>query len=74
MSDQPYPPFSGDDATCPKCGGGMDVRYQTAGTKFIDGLGGVLGRGPEWLLRECTECGYLWPEMCRDAYPETAIS
>lgn len=73
MSDQPYPPFSGDDTTCPKCGGGMDKRYMPAGTKFVAGVSGVFGAGPEWLLRECFDCYYQWPEMCADAYPETAM-
>lgn len=68
MSD-PYPPYSGDDATCPKCGGEMDKSYQSAGTIHVRGNMMRLGRGPEWLLRECFDCGYAWPEMCADTGP-----
>lgn len=68
-----YPPFSGEGATCPKCGGSMGTRYQRAGTVFVSQDLMRCGGGTDWLLRECLECDFRQPEMCRDAYPETAI-
>lgn len=73
MTDLPYPPFSGDDTTCPKCGDSMSSRYQTAGTVFVPPDMMRFAEGPEWLLRQCNGCDYQWPEMCRDAYPQTAM-
>lgn len=63
----PYPPYSGDDATCPKCGGDMDRSYQPTGTVFRSQGVMMYGTGPEWMLRECFACDYQWPEMCADA-------
>lgn len=65
----PYPPFSGDDTVCPKCGAGrVGRRYQPKGNRFL--APGAITRfeqdAPEWMLRECRECDYQWPEMCAD--------
>jgi hypothetical protein len=66
-AERPYPPYSGDDTTCPKCGGSVGQSYQPAGTRW-GGQGYMrYGQGPEWLLRECLMCDYQWPEMCADA-------
>ena len=75
MSEQPYPPFSGPDTTCPKCSGPVLRLFMPAGTKFhgSQNFTAIRGEGPEWLLRTCSECGYRWPEMCADVYPETAV-
>lgn len=64
----PYPPFSGDDTSCPKCTDSMGKRWMPPSAQFVQGVGAVLGGGPghEWLLRECGGCGYQWPEMCAD--------
>lgn len=71
MTDQPYPPFSGDDVTCPKCGGMVGKSYQPAGTFCPPGSSiPRLGNGPEWLRRRCEDCCYAWPEMCADADPD----
>ena len=57
-----YPPFSGDEAVCVKCGSDViDTEYQPEGTR-LRGQHVVLGPGPEWLKRECSRCGYSWPE------------
>lgn len=67
----PYPPFSGDGAICPKCRGGMDKRYQSAGTIPVGSRLDMVrcAPGPEWMLRECIDCDYRWAEMCADASP-----
>lgn len=66
-SERPYPPYSGDDTTCPKCDGSVGQRYQPAGTVWRAQGVSMYGQGPEWLLRECNDCDYQWPEMCADA-------
>jgi hypothetical protein len=52
----------------------MGIQYQQSGTMFVhQGLMCFSGKPAlDWLLRECVECDYQRPEMCRDAYPETA--
>lgn len=67
IQENPYPPFSGDDAICTKCGGAVDKSYQEAGTVFAGQRFVRCGVGPEWLLRECFDCDYRWPEMTADA-------
>lgn len=68
----PYPPFSGDDTSCPKCRGDVGSTYQQEGT-VLHGFPGSYRliqdvRGaPEWLLRVCRECDYGWAEACADA-------
>ena len=69
MTDR-LPPFSGHDATCPKCDGFMLSRYYPAGTRFESQdyiLTGV--PGDEWMLRDCGTCGYQFPESCADSQP-----
>lgn len=68
-----YPPYSGDDATCPKCTiGSMAADYQPCGTGF--GGQDLIFRRPEdhseWMLRRCRNCGFELPERCADATPE----
>jgi ribosomal protein L37E len=66
MSTPPYPPFSGDEPTCAKCGheGGAFTRYRQHGQCIHGpGLEGIVGYGPnERLHRECARCGYEWDE------------
>jgi hypothetical protein len=69
----PYQPFSGANAKCPKCGSSITSSYQSAGTVFVAPGMAREAKGPEWLLRRCTDCDYEWPEMCKDAHPETAL-
>jgi hypothetical protein len=69
-AQQPYPPYTGEGATCPKCGNdGVSSRYQPGG-QFISGTGsGFLVRGydtPDWIARICDRCEYSWPESCVD--------
>ena len=59
------PPFSGDVATCPKCG----LRGETSARYFPSGL--VLGvqrvhADGEHLARECKRCGYGWDEAVKE--------
>jgi hypothetical protein len=58
----PLPPFSGDDARCPKCGNeGAYTEYKAKGEP---GHGRItLGSaGPERLERCCSRCDYRWDE------------
>ena len=62
-SDSVFPPFSGDDPTCPKCGNvGATTRYLDVGEcQHTAGL--VLGvHANERLHRECRRCDYAWDE------------
>jgi hypothetical protein len=69
----PYQPYSGH-SHCPKCAGELDSRYMEAGTTHLSGTTVMFAPGhPEWMLRECFDCGFTRPEMCMDAYPETAL-
>lgn len=58
-----YPPFSGDDPTCPKC---RNVGARTKYLRFGDCTHGtdlVIGFRPnERLHRECRRCGFEWDE------------
>jgi hypothetical protein len=66
-ADPPYPPFSGDDARCVKCGGwDVSMRY-LAGREFSDRIGGPVRVYREAMVRECDNCGYTWREQCADA-------
>lgn len=70
----PYQPFSGRSALCPKCGDVLACEYRESGTAFhISSVIWYSKGSPEWLLRKCVDCGYRRPEMCADAYPETAF-
>ncbi len=72
------PPFSGGTASCAKCGGvDVEARYQPPGTVFVsaDSGGGctvaMTPSAPEWVARECRNCGYTWPERCLTAVEDT---
>lgn len=73
MTDQPtsYPPFSGDDARCPKCTGALGKMYHPRHTRPWFEFGWTDHRfdnnSPEWMLRTCADCGYRRAEMCADA-------
>lgn len=58
-----YPPFSGDDPTCPKCGNaGARTEYRPYGT-CAHNAGAVRGyEANERLHRECSRCDYAWDE------------
>lgn len=59
-----YPPFSGDEPTCTKCGyGGAATEYRAHGECLHGhGLTEVFGFEPnERLHRECARCGQ-WDE------------
>lgn len=58
------PPFSGDDATCQKCGQvGASTSYIQHGRCLHDGSHVTLGWDRnERLHRECRRCGYEWDE------------
>ena len=71
-----WPPYSGDDATCEKCG------YDSVDTKFVNvacievgngrhmtdrfPMGGVAHGTWEHLHRECRRCGWSWDEALAD--------
>jgi uncharacterized protein (DUF983 family) len=63
----PYARFSGLDVRCPKCGGRVGAKLHPEGTLYVETGDAVFGAGPEWLLRECEECGHHWPEQTADA-------
>jgi predicted nucleic-acid-binding Zn-ribbon protein len=70
MADQ-YPPFSGDEPTCAKCGreGDTFTQYRERG-QCIHGhsLEEVVGWEPnERLHRECARCSYEWDEAIVDS-------
>lgn len=77
LTPDPLPPFSGQEARCPKCRSTISSEHQQAGTVFIRSLSGGrfmwgFERGAdEWLLRECDGCGYSWPEACADSHVDT---
>ncbi|MEU4256295.1 hypothetical protein AB0B42_00555 [Streptomyces fradiae] len=57
MNRQPLPPYSGDDAECPKCSNlGAYTAWQPA-----EKLGGHQ-LTEEHLRRECKRCNYRWKE------------
>lgn len=73
MTDQPetLPPFSGDEATCPKCGHeGAFTRFRSARPRSLwDWNDTSIMRGPlpERLQRECQRCDFLWDEALATA-------
>ncbi|MFC9287248.1 hypothetical protein [Streptomyces sp. NPDC057052] len=70
MTDQTaaesLPPFSGDDAACPKCGNqGASTRYRAAKPRGLwewNDTTILRGPVPERLQRECDRCGFCWDE------------
>lgn len=62
----PYPPFSGDEPTCAKCGreGEAFTQYRQHGQCIHGpGLDDTFGYAlNERLHRECARCGYEWDE------------
>lgn len=69
-SSPPYPPFSGDDAVCGKCGHtSVSTSYQPYGRLVASGPAlVVLGYSPpDWLARTCARCDHVWAEACLDA-------
>ncbi len=60
-----FPPYSGPDMICPKCGNrGANTRYYSHGRCIHGALGPVIfGLQPnERLHRECSRCDYSWDE------------
>jgi len=59
-----YPPYTGDDARCTKCGGhGAGTEY--VGNFFELSYGDVYrspGSTDEVFVRECYRCSYKWVE------------
>lgn len=66
--NEPLPPFSGDEATCVKCGQeGAATFYRAKGEPRPRTL--AFGGGPpERLERQCLRCDYVWDEAI--AQPE----
>ena len=64
-----YPPYSGDDATCPKCTvGTMLTHFEPVSTRWLHQGSRRLWTGAsEWLLRKCDNCGFERPEQCADS-------
>lgn len=55
------PPFSGDDAVCPKCSNeGAYTEHKPAGEPRSGEFAGI-GQ-PERLERRCDRCGFVWDE------------
>lgn len=63
MTDS-LPPFSGDDATCIKCGNeGAATQYLPHGRCLHGPTPTIVGWHPnERLHRECLRCGHQWDE------------
>lgn len=64
MSEEPLPPFSGDNTTCPKCSHrGAATCHRAAGEH---GSGDMPTLRPsakgERLERECWRCDFVWDE------------
>lgn len=57
-----FPPFSGDDPRCPKCGNlGAYTTWRSHGSYLGGGL--IQGYDPnERLCRACSRCDYHWDE------------
>lgn len=72
----PHPVYSGADATCPRCGEGPVTRGERRyGAEQFIGAGircaymNLTGEGPDWMLRECLECGHHWAEELPNRVP-----
>ncbi|WP_228994734.1 hypothetical protein [Streptomyces sp. DH8] len=74
------PPFTGDDAVCPKCSHFETfTRYRPAKSMIVEDFNGEPRRGPlpERLERECARCDFAWdeallpPAEAADAPPAT---
>ena len=62
-SQEPLPPFSGDETACPKCS--HDQAYTEYKAKAEPPSGTPLPWGsefPERLERRCARCDYQWDE------------
>lgn len=61
-----FPPFSGDDVRCSKCGNdGASTTYRSHGRCIHQVSHNVvirIGELNERLCRECRRCGYRWDE------------
>lgn len=56
------PPYSGEHATCRKCGSkAVETKY-TRRTASVYGGIGPIAYPPEWLARRCTVCQAVWDE------------
>jgi hypothetical protein len=55
------PPYSGEHATCRKCGSKAVETKFTRRTQSPYGVGSM-GYPPEWLARRCTVCQAAWDE------------
>lgn len=78
LDTEPLPPFTGDDAQCPKCRCiGASLKYE-AGSKRNDRLGCSFGcqRDSNTSLslfidrfhRKCNICGFYWHEAVPDEH------
>jgi hypothetical protein len=74
LNGEPFPPFSGPEAECPKClvAGTKTTHHDPEMVDASPMMGPphfVHGMGPrsEWLERRCRGCGFMWPERCADA-------
>ncbi|KAB2976015.1 hypothetical protein F8R89_30885 [Streptomyces sp. SS1-1] len=68
------PPYSGDDATCIKCG---DVGARTTYKEFGEPGHGQVGtpdKFPERLERKCNRCDYRWNEALNPPTPDVALT
>jgi hypothetical protein len=59
-----FPPYSGDDVACPKCGNkGADTTYRAYGRCSHPGDHMVVGWSEnERLCRRCLRCDFGWDE------------
>lgn len=59
-----YPPYSGDDSKCAKCGNEESYTRYCAGRCIGNGARHheVLGTSDEHFCRSCSRCGFTWDE------------
>jgi hypothetical protein len=65
------PPYSGEHATCRKCGSkAVETKFTTRAADAAKRFGGARSGYPaEWLHRRCVVCGAEWDEACVTAAP-----